>query len=93
MALAATSLTRTRVHVNPDDTVIDCPDECYGRVEGFLGDTRRLHSLAWLFSALDIQSNFFIYTPSGIEPIYENNTAISAKMTPRLFVLQLKYQR
>ena len=31
-----------------DDSVFECPDECYGRVEGFLGDTRRLHSLAWL---------------------------------------------
>ena len=30
-----------------DDSVFECPDECYGRVEGFLGDTRRLHSLAW----------------------------------------------
>ena len=34
MALAATFLTRTRVHVNPDDTVFECPVECHGRVEG-----------------------------------------------------------
>ena len=33
---------------SPCDSVFECPDECYGRVEGFLGDTRRLHSLAWL---------------------------------------------